>query len=178
MQLHAIYKQKPMKKFVGRERKAAVNKRHEHHPETLRRMRNDLATRGAHSMESERNPAALAFFRLPLLMVDADQPVAIPCLVDFFVIRCFTRIHKGKKLAVEVHSNGKKRDAVRVRKKKWWRGSSTCKVKVNEKGFPLNMYASKRSWAGTWHIMRKQQPTRTRENWQFTVPPPCTPVSV
>jgi hypothetical protein len=71
-------------------------------------------------MESERNPTTLVFFRLPFLMVDADQPTAVPRLVEFFVIKCFTRIHKGKKLAVEVSSNGKKREAVRARKKKKW----------------------------------------------------------
>jgi hypothetical protein len=33
-----------MKKFVGRERKAAINKRQEHHLETFHLMRNDLTT--------------------------------------------------------------------------------------------------------------------------------------
>jgi hypothetical protein len=60
-------------------------------------------------MEYERKPTFLALFRLLLLMVDADQLMTVPRLVVFFVIRRFTRIHKGKKLEVEVRNNGKKR---------------------------------------------------------------------
>jgi hypothetical protein len=44
MKLHAINKQKPTKKFVGRERKAMIKKRKKHNPESIRQVRNDLAT--------------------------------------------------------------------------------------------------------------------------------------
>jgi hypothetical protein len=37
MQQHAIHKQKPMKKFVGRKGETAEEKSEEHHPESSRR---------------------------------------------------------------------------------------------------------------------------------------------
>jgi hypothetical protein len=51
-------------------------------------------------------------------------------MAKFFVIRRFARIHKGKKLVVEVCGNGKSRGAMRARKKKWRRQNSTIRVKV------------------------------------------------
>jgi hypothetical protein len=80
-------------------------------------------------MESKRNPAAFAFFRSPLLIADVDQPMIVPLLAEFFVIRHFTRIQKGKKLVVEVCGNGKSRGAMRARKK-WQRQNSTSSVKL------------------------------------------------
>jgi hypothetical protein len=47
-----------------------------------------------------------------------------------------------------------------------------------KKGFPLNMPPSKRSVVVTWHVTWKRQPTRARENWQFTALPTFAPVSV
>jgi hypothetical protein len=88
-------------------------------------------------MESERNPAIFAFFESTLLIVDVVHPTAIPRLVEFFVIRHFTRIHKGKKLAVEVHGTGETREATRASKKKWCQRNSIGRVKVNENWAPL-----------------------------------------
>jgi hypothetical protein len=42
MKLHTIDKEKPMKKFVGRERKATKEKGEKHHPVSLRRLWNTL----------------------------------------------------------------------------------------------------------------------------------------
>jgi hypothetical protein len=42
MQLHAVYKEKPTKKLVGRKRKFVEEKGKEHHPVAFRRLRDDF----------------------------------------------------------------------------------------------------------------------------------------
>jgi hypothetical protein len=43
MQLHAVNKQKPTKKVVGRERETMEEKSQKHHPESRMRCRDDLS---------------------------------------------------------------------------------------------------------------------------------------
>jgi hypothetical protein len=45
VQLHAIDKEKPTKKFMGMKRKAAEEKGKEHHSVALLRLRDDLSAR-------------------------------------------------------------------------------------------------------------------------------------
>jgi hypothetical protein len=125
-----------------------VKKIQEHHPKNLRQTRNDLAAgeSALHGIREE--PDYLGLLQIALFdggrgPADGRSPLG--------GVLCHQMLHshpQRKKLAVEVSSNGKKREAVRARKKKkWWQWSSTCKVKVNEKGFPLK-YASVKEVGG------------------------------
>jgi hypothetical protein len=85
MQLHAVNKKQPMKKFMGRERETMEKKGKKHHPEASLRVRDDLGAREDNIGRGHRNPSSLAFTRSASMRVEAVQPTA--CIfVDFFAI--------------------------------------------------------------------------------------------
>jgi hypothetical protein len=64
MQLHAIDKEKPTKKFVGRERKAMKEKGEKHQPISFRRLWNTLLAEEDDRCRCRKKALLFAFFRL------------------------------------------------------------------------------------------------------------------
>lgn len=63
MKLHAIDKEKPTKKFMGRKRKATKEKGKEHHPVSLQWLWNTLVAGEDDQCRCWKKPSFLAFFR-------------------------------------------------------------------------------------------------------------------
>jgi hypothetical protein len=85
MQLHAIDKEKPMKKLVGRERKAMKKKGEKHHLISLQWFWNTLITGKMTGTTAGRKPSFLAFFRSGSSKDEGIQLRAI-FLFPFFTI--------------------------------------------------------------------------------------------
>jgi hypothetical protein len=93
MQLHAVNKQKPMKKFVSRERETTEEKGQKHHTESRLRCRDYLDAGEMTSADCARNPSFFIFARSTFEKEEAVQPIAC-FFTPFFAIllRCVTRL--------------------------------------------------------------------------------------
>jgi hypothetical protein len=85
VKLHAIDKEKPTKKLVGRKRKAAEKKCKEHNPISARRLGDTLVARKTIGADFGRKLSFLAFFRLDSSN-DEGTHLVPTLLLPFFVI--------------------------------------------------------------------------------------------
>jgi hypothetical protein len=147
MQLHTVHKKEPMKKFVGRKRKAAKEEGEKHHLVTVCRAQNDLVTGKTTSMDSGRNTNFLALDRSPFVIADVDQPMVVPLLVECFIIgrrstMSFTHMQREQFRAESARQWRAVAGKVRKEEEEVAVAKSNYRVKSEgEKGFTLK-YAS------------------------------------
>jgi hypothetical protein len=136
MQLHAVNKKQPMKKFMGRERETAEKKGKKHHPEASLRVRDDLGAREDNLGRGHQKPLLLSLHQISIRESGSGPAHSLHLCGFLCHLLAMGDSLDGHAMARRLKL--KESMGARKKKKKWWRRRSKELVNSkNKKGLPL-----------------------------------------
>jgi hypothetical protein len=154
VKLHAINKEKPTKKFVGRKRKTAEKESKKHHPITTRGLGDAFGAREDDLLLSDKEPLPLSLGQIGFFEFrghPAGRCVPALLLCHLFLVRNSLYGHSE-----EVRSGAARKLRSTRRMQQWWWRKSKELVNSKNRNLPLIKLPLKETWAETWRMKRKR----------------------
>jgi L-rhamnose mutarotase len=153
VKLHAVNKEKPTKKFVGRKRKTTEEESKKHHPITARGLGDAFGTGEDDLLPSDEElfPLSLGhigFFEFQGHLAGRRVPALL--LRHLFLVRNSLYGHLE-----EVRSEATRKLRSARKMQQWWRQKNKELVNSKNQSHPLIKLPMKGTWAKTWRKKRK-----------------------
>jgi hypothetical protein len=155
VKLHAVNKEKPTKKFVGRERKSTQEKSKEHHPIAARGLGDELGAR-----EDDLIPLDEESFFLGLGQIGLFEFQGHPagCRVGALLLRHLVLLCDSLDWHLqELHLGAARKLRSTREMQQWWRQKNKELVNSENHSLPLIKLPEKGTWAETWRTKWKRK---------------------
>jgi hypothetical protein len=154
VKLHAINKEKPMKKLVGRERKSAQEKSKEHHPIAIRGLGDALGAGEDDMVPFDEESLFLGLGQIGLFELRGHQTgrrVSALLLRHLVLVRDSLDRHLQ-----ELRSGAARKLRSAKEMQQWWRWKNNELVNSENCSLPLIKLPEKGTWAEMWCKKRKR----------------------
>jgi hypothetical protein len=154
VKLHAINKEKPTEKFVGRKRKTTQKESKKHHPITARGLRDAFGAGEDDLLPSNEEPFPLSLGQIRFFEFKrhpAGRRIPTLLLHHLFLVRNSLYGH-----AEEVRSGAARKLRSARKMQQWWRWKNKELVNSKNQSLPLIKLPVKGTWAETWRKKRKR----------------------
>jgi hypothetical protein len=154
MKLHAINKEEPTKKLMGRKRKSMEKEGKEHHPITAQGLGDALGAGEDGLLPSDEEPLPLSFGQIGFLEFrwnPTGRRVPALLLRHMFLVRNSLYGHSE-----EVHSGAARKLRSTRKMQQWWQRKNKELVSSKNQSLPLIKLPVKGTWAKMWRMKRKR----------------------
>jgi hypothetical protein len=154
VKLHAVNKENPMKKFVGRKRKTTEKESKKHHPITTRGLGDAFGTREDDLLTSDEEPFPLSLGQIGLFEFRGHLAGhRAPALLLRHLLFVRNSIYGHSE---EVCSGAARKLRSARKMKQWWRQKNKGLVNIKNQSLALIKLPVKGTWAEMWRMKRKQ----------------------
>jgi hypothetical protein len=154
VKLHAINKEKPMKKLVGRKRKFAQEKSKEHHPIAAQGLGDALRAGEDNLIPFDEESLFLGLGQISLFELRGHP--AGHC-VSAFLLQHLILVHDSLDRHLQELCSGATKKLRSAREmQQWWRRKNKELVNSENPTLPLIKLPDKGTWAETWRKKRKR----------------------
>jgi hypothetical protein len=154
VKLHAVNKEKPTKKFVGRKRKTTEEEGKKHHPIAARGLGDAFGARKDDLLPSDKEPIPLSLGQIGFFKLrrhPAGRRVSALLLHHRFLVSDSLNGHMEE---VRLGAARKLRSSRKMQQ--WWRRKNKELVNSRNQSLPLIKLPVKGTWAETWRKKQKR----------------------
>jgi hypothetical protein len=154
VKLHAVNKEKPMKKFVGRKRKTTEEEGKKHHPIAARAFGDAFGAGKDDLLPSDEEPVPLSLGQIgffELIRHPAGRRISALLIRHRFLVSDSLYGHME-----EVCSGAARKLRSSRKMQQWWRRKNKKLVNSRNQSLPLIKLPVKGTWVETWRKKRKR----------------------